>query len=242
MSFYISEKENFECYNKYKTINVSKYHRAYSTKLLKDKYFLKYAQRRIALILNQNIKKNATILDLGAGTGLNGFILKKLRPDITIISSDLSCAFLQINPSENKIQNDSKHIPLKNGSVDYALCSQVFHHLPCLKETMAELSRVVKEGIFINEVNSNNPICLIWHLLQKDERRLLKNNYFALIKEVKKHFRITKFQFTEFVPYFKTTINKLTFPLFYYHLEHLTKVPIIKNFSGNYFAYCQKLY
>lgn len=239
MGFYTTEKENINYYNLYPQKNKTKFQRRYKLDVLNDPYFLKYAMRRISFILDCGLKRNATLLDLGCGTGLYGELLKQVRPDITIINSDISHSFLTINPSRLKLENDGKKIPLKDNSVDYVLCFELFHHIPCLESTLDEIKRVVKEGIFINEVNSNNPICLIWHLMQKDERRLLSNNYFRLMKGIKKRFTIEFFKYFEYLPYFRPILNKYTFNFFYTHLENLTKVPGLKYLSGNYFVYCK---
>lgn len=240
MGFYTTERENLNYYSHYSHKNTSKFARRYSLAILKDTYFLKYAYRRIQFILEQKIGHNSVVLDLGAGTGLYGELLQQLRPDLKIISCDLSYGFLKINRSPFKFQNDSKQIPLKDASVDYVICFEVFHHLPHLESTLDEIKRIVRKGIFVNEVNSNSPLCLVWHLLQKDERRLLQNNYFKLMGELKKRFEIVYFKYFEFIPYFKPILNRFTFPFLYRVIEYFTTLPLIKYFSGNYFVYCKK--
>ncbi len=240
MWFYTTEKENIKYYNLFPWKNKVKFQRRYALEVLNDSYFLKYAMRRINFILECYVKKNATVLDLGCGTGLYGELLKRIRPDITIINSDVSHTFLAINQGSLKLENDSKKIPLKDNSVDYVICFELFHHIPCLEKSLDEIRRVVREGIFINEVNSNSPICLAWHLVQKDERRLLKNNYFRLMTGLKQRFTIEFFKYFEYIPYFRPILNKNTFNFFYIYLESLTRVPGLKHLSGNYFVYCKK--
>lgn len=240
MGFYTTEKENIKYYNLYPWKNKAKFQRRYNLEVLDDPYFLKYAMRRIKFILDCRVKKNATLLDLGCGTGLYGELLKRVRPDITIINSDVSHTFLAINQGSLKIENDSKRIPLKANSVDYVICFELFHHIPYLEKSLDEIKRVVREGIFINEVNSNSPLCLAWHLVQKDERRLLRNNYFRLMKGLNKRFEIGFFTYFEYIPYFRPILNEYTINFFYTYLEILTRVVGLKHLSGNYFVYCKK--
>jgi ubiquinone/menaquinone biosynthesis C-methylase UbiE len=240
MGFYTTEKENKEYYDQYPVNNKGKFQRRYKLDVLNDPYFLKYATRRINFVLDNGLKKNAVVLDLGCGTGIYGELLTKKRPDITIINSDISQTFLTINRGSLKFQSDSKKIPLKDNAVDYVLCFELFHHVPCLEATLDELRRVVREGIFVNEVNSNNPLCLTWHIIQKDERRLLSNNFFRLRGSIRKRFSMAFFRYFEYIPYFRPILNRYTFDFLYTYLELLTKFPVLKYFSGNYFMYCKK--
>lgn len=96
-------------------------------------------------------------LDAGCGTGRYSGFLQSLGHDVTGV--DISPAMLNKakirNPKINFIQGDLTALPIKNTSIDLAICALTLTHLSDMEPVLLELFRVVKHGghIILTDVN-----------------------------------------------------------------------------------------
>ena len=119
--------------------------------------WLLYIQRKI---LNQiNFKKNATILDVGCGTGRGLKYLYK-KGQRNIFGLDLSP--LMIKKAEKVLENKAtlkiasvEKMPFKSNSFDYVLSTEGFHHFPDPDRAIKEMKRVLKKNgrLIISDIN-----------------------------------------------------------------------------------------
>ena len=91
-----------------------------------------------------DIDLSGKVLDVGSGTGLlSEFLGKK------VISCDISIKMLKQGKSKN-VQADMAKLPFKSNSFDSVLSFSALMNSNNVKETIAEIYRVMKkEGIFI---------------------------------------------------------------------------------------------
>lgn len=106
------------------------------------------------------------ILDLGAGCCWFSSIIKSYKPDVEVISCDVSPEMMKFDeeaakrmgvkyfPSDKKVVFDGKKLPFRDGEFDCVFASAVLHHIPNLLPFLKETKRVIKKGgvfIAINE-------------------------------------------------------------------------------------------
>ena len=104
-------------------------------------------------------RKNATLLDVGAGTGRFLSFVKSVQPDLKAIALDLSEPYLQrarraLRDRGNVefIEAPAEKMPLKASSVDAVVSIYLFHELPpkVRADVAKEIARVLKPGgIFV---------------------------------------------------------------------------------------------
>lgn len=103
--------------------------------------------------------KNATLLDVGAGTGRFLSFVKSVQPDLKTIALDLSEPYLNrarraLRDYENVqfIEAPAEKMPLKASSIDVVGSIYLFHELPpkVRGDVAKEIARVLKPGgIFV---------------------------------------------------------------------------------------------
>jgi ubiquinone/menaquinone biosynthesis C-methylase UbiE len=104
-------------------------------------------------------RRNATLLDIGAGTGRFLSFVKSLQPELKTIALDLSGPYLArarraLGKYEEAqfIEAPGEKMPLKAASVDVAVSIYLFHELPpkVRGDVAKEIARVLKPGgIFV---------------------------------------------------------------------------------------------
>jgi ubiquinone/menaquinone biosynthesis C-methylase UbiE len=104
-------------------------------------------------------RENATLLDIGAGTGRFLSFVKSVRPELKTIALDLSEPYLargrralRNHDDVQFIEAPAEKMPLKAASVDAAVSIYLFHELPpkVRAGVAKEIARVLKPGgIFV---------------------------------------------------------------------------------------------
>lgn len=104
-------------------------------------------------------RKNATLLDIGAGTGRFLSFVKSVQPELKVTALDLSEPYLArarraLRDYENAefIEAPAEKMPLKASSVDAVVSIYLFHELPpkVRVDVAKEIARVLKPGgIFV---------------------------------------------------------------------------------------------
>lgn len=85
------------------------------------------------------------VLDLACGTGRYG-LLAEARGASQVIGLDNSSAMLARNPLLRIAQATTEALPLASGSVDGIICGMALGHLPVLRPSLSEISRVLRPG------------------------------------------------------------------------------------------------
>lgn len=113
-----------------------------------------------------NIKRGATVLDVGTGTGVFlPFLLSKVGSDGRIFALDIAEKMLQKARAKGYeniayLNADVAHIPLVDEVFDSAVCYSSFPHFPDKIQALMEISRVIKSGgyLFICHTSSRASI------------------------------------------------------------------------------------
>jgi SAM-dependent methyltransferase len=103
----------------------------------------------------QQIRNATAVLELGAGEGWASCALKSLYPHLSVTASDISdSAISGIKRWERIFESTvdgtfsckSYSVPLPDRSVDLIFSFQAAHHFRLHKETLSEVSRLLKHG------------------------------------------------------------------------------------------------
>ncbi len=85
------------------------------------------------------------VLDLACGTGRYSLLAHELGAK-QVVGLDNSRAMLEANPQSQIALATSEAIPMRSQSVNVVLCGLALGHLPALKPTLSEISRILKSG------------------------------------------------------------------------------------------------
>lgn len=119
-------------------------------------------------IINKVAKQNASILEIGIGTGLS---LPLYRSDLRITGIDISEKMLEKaqeqvekNQLEDRVQlkvMDAAHLEFPDNSFDFIVAMYVASVVPDVNAFLQELARVAKptaEILFVNHFASEHPV------------------------------------------------------------------------------------
>lgn len=110
--------------------------------------------KRIVREVLKRAPKNATVVDLGCGTGIALRLIHKQRSDLELLGFDIDHDILHVarRKAEGMAVRFAKapidEIPMHNASADIVLSSLVFHHLDreTKKRAFGEIKRILKQG------------------------------------------------------------------------------------------------
>jgi len=111
---------------------------------------------------------DVTILDVGCGNGYFTYHVARLGRTVGL---DYSCFMLSINPCRLLVQGSAYALPFPECSFDVAFCSDLLHHVENPVGIVREMKRVTREYVVVSEPNRNNPLMLIFCLLNREEHR-----------------------------------------------------------------------
>src|SRR4051794_5175685 len=106
----------------------------------------------LAQMLDRAIPGDATVLDLGCGTGqMSLYLARAVR---VVVGADLSLASLRLASAAARkfgvrahfVQTDLHHAALPDGAFDVVYSSGVLHHTPDPRAAFAHAARLVKPG------------------------------------------------------------------------------------------------
>lgn len=95
--------------------------------------------------INEVVSRNPkSVLEVGAGSGINGYVLKQFGINVRTMDNDKS-----LRPD---VLGDIRRIPLKDGSFDLVTCFQVLEHIKFsdVPKAITEISRVTKKYVIIS--------------------------------------------------------------------------------------------
>jgi len=129
------------------------------------------------------LKKTDKVLDFGCGPG--GFLCSIAPYCGEITGVDIVENFVDL--CKKSIENEGltnaraivikpNKLPFENNSLDAVMMIDAIHHLEDIDSTMPDIFRVLKPGgrLLILEPNKLNPLIYLVHLLDENERGLLK--------------------------------------------------------------------
>jgi len=105
--------------------------------------------------------KNKTVLDVGCGRGIYGYLIRATRPLAKgrLIGLDTNPDYLsfcsRFKVYDKLIKSDVRHLPFKDKSIDILLCTEVIEHLPKKegKKFLNEINRVCRGRAIITTPN-----------------------------------------------------------------------------------------
>jgi ubiquinone/menaquinone biosynthesis C-methylase UbiE len=98
-------------------------------------------------LLGRSLHSGEVVFDAGCGTGWLAAGLRRARPDVSVVGSDLSAGMLSRARAAGGwplLQADSTVLPLATASVDVLVCRGVLHHLPDVPAALREWRRVLR--------------------------------------------------------------------------------------------------
>jgi ubiquinone/menaquinone biosynthesis C-methylase UbiE len=104
------------------------------------------ALRDVESLLGRPLRAGERVLDAGCGTGYLAAGLRRARPDVLVVGSDLSSGMLGAASSAGAsplVQADATRLPFADGSFDLVVARGVLHHLPDVAGALAEWRRVL---------------------------------------------------------------------------------------------------
>jgi SAM-dependent methyltransferase len=140
-------------------------------------------QKYFVDVVRPFIGKDDLVLDFGAGPG--SFLIPIAAHCRGIVGAEISARFVQEGQSildELQIKNaklihiDPDELPFENESFDVLMMIDVIHHLEDIRVSLTEAFRVLKPGgrVIVYEPNKLNPLLYLVHLVDRNERGLLK--------------------------------------------------------------------
>ena len=127
--------------------------------------------------------KNDVVLDYGCGPG--AFLAIASKYCKSIIGVDISSSFVEqtnktimkydLNNAKSKLIK-SCNTGFENNTFDKIIMVDVIHHLESISDELKEIHRILKpEGkLIVFEPNKLNPLMFILHVIDKNERGLLR--------------------------------------------------------------------
>jgi SAM-dependent methyltransferase len=123
------------------------------------------------------VAADATVVDLGAGTGkLTRVLVRRYAHVIAVEPLDGMRAILQrVVPEAEALAGRAEHIPLPDGAADAVFAAQAFHWF-ATDEAMTEIARVVRPG---------GVFCLVWNSGDDDRETPLPRAFLDYLDELR---------------------------------------------------------
>lgn len=117
--------------------------------IVHDRRSAAQALREVEGLLGRPLAHGELVLDAGCGTGFLAAGLRRARPDLRVVGSDLSAGMIARARSAGAwplVQGDATALPVGTGAVDLVVARGVLHHLPDVTAALAEWRRVLRPG------------------------------------------------------------------------------------------------
>jgi SAM-dependent methyltransferase len=122
------------------------------------------------------LSADATILDLGAGTGkLTRSLVPRFARVVAVEPDDAMRAVLaEVVPEAEAVEGSAESIPLEAGSVDAVFSAEAFHWF-AWREALAEIARVLRE---------RGGLGIFWNIPEEERQPTLSHEAEAVIDEM----------------------------------------------------------
>lgn len=104
--------------------------------------------RVLSTLLAELVPAGATVLDVGCGNGMVGYLVKQIKPTISIQGLEVmprpSC-LIECTPF------DGRTIPVPDSSVDVCMFVDVLHHTTDIEPLLLEARRVARHFVLIKD-------------------------------------------------------------------------------------------
>jgi len=117
--------------------------------IVHDAQTARQAVAEVEGLLGRRLVAGERVLDVGCGTGYLAAGIRRARPDVDVVGSDLSSGMLDRARAAGAwplVQGDATGLPVRAGSVDLVVARGVLHHLPDVRAALAEWRRVLRPG------------------------------------------------------------------------------------------------
>ena len=130
-----------------------------------------------------HLPKDANLLEIGAGTGLNFRFYPKCKHSV---ASEISCKMLELAKAKNEnenlslVQTDAQILPFAANSFDAAFATLVFCAIPNPEKAFAELKRVVRKNgkiILLEHVRPKGLLGYLFDFLNIFTVRLMEDHF-----------------------------------------------------------------
>lgn len=158
--------------------------------ILSKENLIKYFDNKV----QQYLKDDLEILDYGCGPGTFLIKLSKLTK-ANLKGVDISEEFIKESKSNFEKLNinniavekvSPEKLPFKDQHFDLIFIIDVIHHLDDIQKNLSEIKRVLKKDgkLIIYEPNKLNPLIFITHILDKNERGLMRVGRIGMYKKI----------------------------------------------------------
>lgn len=135
------------------------------------------------LLRNNLLTKNALILDIGAGTGLNSEYIGIKA--VKVISLEPAFELLKMNNNKYRVQGVAEFLPFKNKSFEIVQSVTAIHNFDDVEKAIGEMKRVGKKNTSNDKTGRKY---FVVSVLKKSKNankitKLLRNE-FRVIKEI----------------------------------------------------------
>ena len=117
--------------------------------IVHDDRTARQAVAEVEQLLGRRLARRERVLDAGCGTGFLAAGLRRARPDLRVVGSDLSAGMLDRARDAGAwplVQSDATALPVRDGALDLVVARGVLHHLPDVVAGLAEWRRVLRPG------------------------------------------------------------------------------------------------
>jgi ubiquinone/menaquinone biosynthesis C-methylase UbiE len=128
--------------------------------IVHDERTARQALRDVESLLRRPLRAGERVLDAGCGTGYLAAGLRRARPYVVVVGTDLSAGMLgsaRAAGAEPLVQADATRLPFAPGSFDLVVARGVLHHLPDVAAALREWRRLLAPGGAVVLVSEPTP-------------------------------------------------------------------------------------
>ena len=203
-------------------------------------------RRATKTLVHLGLFQDPVVLEIGCGTGLFSKLLLEGRPDLNLVSCDISKEALQLADGNccrfsrfKSIHRDAKNLDFSEHSFDVIIGNSILHHLCPIELILEHYYKLLKPSglLWFSEPNMLNPHNAIeknirpigrWLQATPDETAFFR-------WKLKRQLKTAGFQFVEVIPY------DFLYPLVPSHFiplvdrmgQLLERVPILREIAGS---------
>ncbi|HVU72125.1 MAG TPA: class I SAM-dependent methyltransferase, partial [Mycobacteriales bacterium] len=146
--------------------------------IVHDERSAKQAVAEVEGLIGRPLRAGERVLDAGCGTGWFAAGVRRARPDVVVLGSDLSAGMLGKARDAGAwplVQGDCTTFPFATASIDVVVARGVLHHLPEVVPALAEWRRILApDGVVALSSEPTPVVEAHGHLLLKGLLPLLR--------------------------------------------------------------------